>query len=131
MLAKTCTNSGAWSSKTVGVTAGHSYTLTLSDHDDGYAGDPTYTLYDDAALSAPVSNPVVNGGFETGDFTGWTRAGTTAISSTAHSGTHSAQVGSTAAFNGDSSVSQTFTVPSRSEERRVGKECRSRWSPYH
>src|SRR5256885_17138354 len=25
-----------------------------------------------------------------------------------------------------------FTEPSaRSEERRVGKECRSRWSPYH
>ena len=27
-----------------------------------------------------------------------------------------------------------FTVPGltwRSEERRVGKECRSRWSPYH
>src|ERR1051325_8556220 len=22
-------------------------------------------------------------------------------------------------------------VPDRSEERRVGKECRSRWSPYH
>ena len=22
-------------------------------------------------------------------------------------------------------------VPARSEERRVGKECRSRWSPYH
>ena len=22
-------------------------------------------------------------------------------------------------------------VPYRSEERRVGKECRSRWSPYH
>ena len=21
--------------------------------------------------------------------------------------------------------------PNRSEERRVGKECRSRWSPYH
>ena len=21
--------------------------------------------------------------------------------------------------------------PERSEERRVGKECRSRWSPYH
>ena len=21
--------------------------------------------------------------------------------------------------------------PGRSEERRVGKECRSRWSPYH
>ena len=22
-------------------------------------------------------------------------------------------------------------LPTRSEERRVGKECRSRWSPYH
>src|ERR1044071_6635677 len=27
-------------------------------------------------------------------------------------------------------VYQTKAVP-RSEERRVGKECRSRWSPYH
>ena len=25
----------------------------------------------------------------------------------------------------------TLTLRSRSEERRVGKECRSRWSPYH
>ena len=24
-----------------------------------------------------------------------------------------------------------FEVVNRSEERRVGKECRSRWSPYH
>ena len=23
------------------------------------------------------------------------------------------------------------TIGARSEERRVGKECRSRWSPYH
>src|SRR5690554_7767213 len=26
---------------------------------------------------------------------------------------------------------QQKTVDARSEERRVGKECRSRWSPYH
>src|SRR5690625_7796924 len=26
---------------------------------------------------------------------------------------------------------QLLPVPLRSEERRVGKECRSRWSPYH
>ena len=25
----------------------------------------------------------------------------------------------------------TLEIPDRSEERRVGKECRSRWSPYH
>ena len=24
-----------------------------------------------------------------------------------------------------------YEIVSRSEERRVGKECRSRWSPYH
>ena len=24
-----------------------------------------------------------------------------------------------------------YPVTTRSEERRVGKECRSRWSPYH
>src|SRR3989454_1993547 len=28
-------------------------------------------------------------------------------------------------------ASPTTTSVSRSEERRVGKECRSRWSPYH
>ena len=27
--------------------------------------------------------------------------------------------------------SQNTKFSSRSEERRVGKECRSRWSPYH
>ena len=26
---------------------------------------------------------------------------------------------------------EVFFVNDRSEERRVGKECRSRWSPYH
>ena len=35
----------------------------------------------------------------------------------------------------DMSSMNTFSVAnilrSRSEERRVGKECRSRWSPYH
>src|SRR3712207_9356975 len=28
-------------------------------------------------------------------------------------------------------IKDTFHVRLRSEERRVGKECRSRWSPYH
>ena len=27
--------------------------------------------------------------------------------------------------------SLTTSLKKRSEERRVGKECRSRWSPYH
>ena len=28
-------------------------------------------------------------------------------------------------------VSGVVAISTRSEERRVGKECRSRWSPYH
>src|SRR5256886_9144250 len=28
-------------------------------------------------------------------------------------------------------VDDVFDLQERSEERRVGKECRSRWSPYH
>ena len=30
-----------------------------------------------------------------------------------------------------SSIEKTGYFAGRSEERRVGKECRSRWSPYH
>ena len=32
---------------------------------------------------------------------------------------------------GDTVEFRTITKVPRSEERRVGKECRSRWSPYH
>src|SRR2546427_6826863 len=31
----------------------------------------------------------------------------------------------------DRDLTGTLTLTGRSEERRVGKECRSRWSPYH
>ena len=31
----------------------------------------------------------------------------------------------------DDVAGNTLVAASRSEERRVGKECRSRWSPYH
>ncbi|MBV6696816.1 putative Ig domain-containing protein [Kitasatospora aureofaciens] len=51
VLAKTCAASAAWVNKTASVTPGHSYTLTLSNHDDNYAGDPTFTYYDDVTVS--------------------------------------------------------------------------------
>ena len=34
-------------------------------------------------------------------------------------------------FDDHSELSKNETLKYRSEERRVGKECRSRWSPYH
>ena len=36
-----------------------------------------------------------------------------------------------ARFNYEERGQKTLLVKPRSEERRVGKECRSRWSPYH
>jgi hypothetical protein len=53
----------------------------------------------------------VNGGFETGDFTGWTRSGTTSIMSPGHTGNYAAVLGTTTPTNGDSSISETFGVP--------------------
>ena len=51
MLANTCSNAGTWVQATATVTGGHSVTLTLANHDDNYASDPTYTLYDDVAIA--------------------------------------------------------------------------------
>jgi len=51
VLAKTCSNSGTWQQATAAATGGHSVTLTLSNHDDNYFADPTYTLYDDVAIT--------------------------------------------------------------------------------
>ena len=52
LVPKTCTNSGTWAQASGPVIAGHSYTLTLTSHDDNYGADPTYTLYDDVTLNA-------------------------------------------------------------------------------
>jgi len=60
-LGKTCTNGAGWKQVTAAVTAGHSYTLTLASHDDNYAGDPTYTLYDDVALGVTAPPPPPGG----------------------------------------------------------------------
>ena len=51
ILAKTCTNTATWVQASAAATGGHSVTLTLSNHDDNNAGDPTYTLYDDVAIT--------------------------------------------------------------------------------
>src|SRR5574340_1782178 len=69
------------------------------------------------ALTRAVENPLVRGGLTigagivTGNVIGFARVALTAYLL----GTHS--------------LADSLAVAVRSEERRVGKECRSRWSP--
>jgi serine protease len=49
VLPQTCTNTGTWVQVSSGVTAGHSYTLKLTNHDNNSrtSGRNTYTVFDD------------------------------------------------------------------------------------
>src|SRR5207249_2375723 len=98
--------------------AGQTVVLRFNDHDDGYAGDPTYFLLDDVAVTGytPAANVVQNPGFETGGLGSWSASGafTPVVSTTAHSGSYSARLGSTSAVNGNSTLTQTVAIPSGS-----------------
>jgi hypothetical protein len=123
VLGRTCTNNGAWlQSAATNVAGSHSYTITLTSHDDNYVGDPTYTLYDDITIAAAAPPPpagVTNGGFEAGgSLSGWTVTGTAAAVTGGHSGSYAARVGGTGPTNGDSNVSQTFTASAGSSSLR-------------
>jgi hypothetical protein len=115
-----CPAATAWTQVTFDTSAyaGQTVVLWFNDHDDGYAGDPTYFLLDDVAVASyvPAANVVQNGGFETGSLASWSASGAFVprISATAHTGGSSAQVGSTGAVNGNSTLTQTVTVPSGS-----------------
>jgi serine protease len=51
VLARTCNASNVWVQVSATITAGQSYTITLTSRDDNRAGDPTGTEYDDVATS--------------------------------------------------------------------------------
>jgi len=82
----------------------------------GTGGSKTHTATVSLTVTAPSTNPIVNGGFETGNFSGWTASGaaTSVIAGAAHSGNFGAQLGAVTATNGDSSAAQTFTMPASS-----------------
>jgi hypothetical protein len=93
-------------------TATGTYPITVT----GTGGSKTHTATVSLTVTAPGTNPVVNGGFETGNFSGWTTSGaaSSVIAGAAHSGSFGAQLGATTATNGDSSAAQTFTMPASS-----------------
>jgi serine protease len=98
------------------VTAGGSTTLNVSVAPGTSAGSYAVAVTGNEAgvvhtATVTVTVPgVLNGGFESA-FTGWSRAGTTSITTSApHGGTSSALAGRNGRTNGDSSVTQTFTA---------------------
>jgi hypothetical protein len=115
ILAKTCPTTSTWTRVTAALPAGHSVTLTLINHDDNYAGDATWTQFDDVTITAPTpptGGSIVNGGFEDGTLSPWVKTGTAAITTKyLHGGAGAARTGSTQPTAGDSTLAQTFTVP--------------------
>ena len=83
---------------------------------------PTGTLFPYIGASAP-SGYLLADGTETNS-TSYSALATLLIPNASNYGL-TTKVGDFTADN----ATETFTL--RSEERRVGKECRSRWSPYH
>jgi uncharacterized membrane protein len=104
----TPTSISAGGSSTITVSAAYTtapgtYTVTVT----GTEGSNTHSTV--IAVTVTLKG-IVNGGFETGDFTGWATTGVTAIVGTSHGGAFAAEVGSTSPST-DSTLSQTFTVP--------------------
>jgi hypothetical protein len=90
------------------VTAGYgvapgSYTVTVS----GTEGSIVHSTSVNVTVTL---KRIVNGGFETGDLTGWDQTGVAATIPLPHSGTFAGQVGSSSA-SATSTLAQTFTVP--------------------
>jgi hypothetical protein len=113
-VARICTIQNSFVKVSATLTAGHSYTLTMLNHDDNATGDATRTFVDDVVLSGTPAPALTNGGFESG-LSGWTRTGSTAsVTTPVHSGSAAARIGSTSPST-NSSLAQTFTVTAGSQ----------------
>ena len=89
-----------------GVAPGQ-YTVTVT----GTAGSITHST---TVMVTVTAKGLVNGGFETGDLTGWSASGPVNVINFPHSGTYSAEVGTPGLPTptvGDSLLTQTLDVP--------------------
>jgi hypothetical protein len=107
----TSVTAGGSSTMSVSVatgTAPGSYTITVT------GTSPSTSHKTTVALTVPSHNVVANPGFETGTFASWVTGGVSTpviVGSGAHTGTYAARPGSPTPYNGNSTVTQTVTVP--------------------
>jgi hypothetical protein len=118
--------SGSWSLPVSGLAVRpHNFTATDTDANGTSAASAVYAVTVDAPTAPPpppssppssTTNLVINGGFETSDFTGWTTSGNVAqlsygpqlfITGGAHSGQDAAGFGS---VGSDGAISQNLTT---------------------
>jgi hypothetical protein len=126
VLAKTCVANSGWKQVTKTLTPNDNYTLTLISKDDNYAGDPTYTLYDDVTLSggvptndfsiaaAPASATVNAGSSATSTISTAVTAGTSQSITLSASGLPSGATASFAPNPINSGASSTLTLTTAS-----------------
>ena len=91
-----------------------------------------YNLSPTVVIAAPLAGSVSDEGLNV-TFTGAgqdTEDGALSGSSLVWTSDRDGQIGTGLTFD-ITTLSRGVHVITRSEERRVGKECRSRWSPYH
>lgn len=124
VLPATCSTGQGWQYQYVDLSGmiNHTVTLTLTNHDDNVASDPTYTYFDDVSIyyCGPNCYTVWNPSFEPdstldnqpGTLEGWTTTGTVSVEATSvHAGHWAAEVGASTPTNGDSVLSQTLYAP--------------------
>ncbi len=63
VLPKTCSSAAGWQQIGSPVVSGHSYTLTLTNHDDGNSANPTSTQFENVTVTTPGTQPIRNSGF--------------------------------------------------------------------
>ena len=97
----------------------------MTDKDNSQTGEYSYTYSYSYSKEGGEKNVEVH----TGGFSAAT-AGEAAVDSTGKT-TAGESSGGKSATGKTTTIKSTTGSDTRSEERRVGKECRSRWSPYH
>jgi hypothetical protein len=50
ILPRTCSTNATFVQVSATITAGHSYTITLTNRDDNFAGDASFTIFDDVVV---------------------------------------------------------------------------------
>ena len=114
--------------------------LAVSGQNDQTAIDGRYTLLKNQKITLKIKanspKPIISGITDNGNNLAFTSTASGKSDSTVYS-----QTSVDIAFDGsnhevqietsDAQGEGVLSFAKRSEERRVGKECRSRWSPYH